>query len=257
MTHVYEQPLYLYEAGSRLTGTSIATSDSDMIEVRGEPIESLLGIGPEMKATQIKRDGADVAIQPLRKFVSLLAQGNPNMVQGLFVPEDLIYECHPSFRFWIKNDPDQFISQKAGARFKGYAWQQFETIIAKRPARVQRPELVEEHGYDTKFAGHAYRLTMQGVEYLTEGRLTLPMPERERQTVLDIRAGKYSKDEVTELIRDALAALDVAHERSPLPEAPDYDKINANMISLFRSLYPVKLRQQVPLGYAPAPYLRY
>ena len=86
MTHVYEQPLYLYEAGSRLTGTSIATSDSDMIEVRGEPIESLLGIGPEMKATQIKRDGADVAIQPLRKFVSLLAQGNPNMVQGLFVP---------------------------------------------------------------------------------------------------------------------------------------------------------------------------
>lgn len=43
-------------------------------------------------------------------------------------------------------------------------------------AQTNRPELVAEHGYDTKFAMHALRLGAQGVELLTTGRITLPVP---------------------------------------------------------------------------------
>jgi hypothetical protein len=41
---------------------------------------------------------------------------------------------------------------------------------------VTRPELVEKHGYDTKFAAHMVRLGYQGVELLETGRFTLPLP---------------------------------------------------------------------------------
>src|SRR2546423_1793482 len=56
--------------------------------------------------------------------------------------------------------------------------------------RPTRPELVEAHGHDTKFAGHVLRLGYQGVEFLESGRITLPMPEPQRQRVLAVRRGE-------------------------------------------------------------------
>jgi uncharacterized protein len=37
-------------------------------------------------------------------------------------------------------------------------------------AHTNRPELVAVHGYDTKYAMHALRLGLQGIELLTTGR---------------------------------------------------------------------------------------
>ena len=45
-------------------------------------------------------------------------------------------------------------------------------------AHTNRPELVAVHGYDTKYAMHALRLGLQGIELLTTGRITLPVPSR-------------------------------------------------------------------------------
>ena len=36
--------------------------------------------------------------------------------------------------------------------------------------RVNRPELIAAHGYDTKYAGHVLRLGYQGIEFLETGR---------------------------------------------------------------------------------------
>ena len=46
-------------------------------------------------------------------------------------------------------------------------------------------ELVAVHGYDTKYAMHALRLGLQGIELLTTGRITLPVPEPDRVPALD------------------------------------------------------------------------
>ena len=62
--------------------------------------------------------------------------------------------------------------------------------------RVNRPELVEAHGYDTKYAMHALRLGYQGLELLETGRVTLPMAEPERSRVMAIRLGERTFDEV-------------------------------------------------------------
>ena len=48
---------------------------------------------------------------------------------------------------------------------------------------VNRPELVEKYGFDTKHAGHMVGLGFQGIEHLETGYITLPMPEDHRSVV--------------------------------------------------------------------------
>ena len=83
------------------------------------------------------------------------------------------------------------LSRLAGRGYLGYLRGQKERLLGSRgQKRVNRPELVEAHGYDTKYAMHAARLGYQGLELLETGELTLPMPEPERSRVMAIRTGE-------------------------------------------------------------------
>ena len=98
---------------------------------------------------------------------------------------------------------------------------------------VNRPELIAAHGYDPKYAMHILRLAEQGREFLTDGRITLPMPEPERTRIFDVRQGKYSYAEVREQIQDATERLKHAAVHSPLPSEPDYVALDELMKTLY------------------------
>ena len=63
----------------------------------------------------------------------------------------------------------RFVSRLAGERFLGYLQAQKAAMTGESGAHTNRPELVAEHGYDTKYAMHALRLGVQGIELLTTG----------------------------------------------------------------------------------------
>jgi hypothetical protein len=65
---------------------------------------------------------------------------------------------------------------------------------------VNRPELIERYGYDTKFAMHALRLGLQGIEMMQTRNLVLPIPEPDRSTLMAIRTGKLNYNEALALI---------------------------------------------------------
>jgi hypothetical protein len=88
-------------------------------------------------------------------------------------------------------------------------------------AHTNRPELVALHGYDTKYAMHALRLGYQGVELLTTGRITLPVPEPHRAYLRSIRRGEVNLDEVIDAVSAAEAELTRLKESSTLPDEPD------------------------------------
>jgi uncharacterized protein len=92
--------------------------------------------------------------------------------------------------------------------------------------RVNRPELIEQYGFDTKYAGHVLRLGYQGIEFLESGRLTLPMREPERTHVLDVRNGRVSFEDVLAEADDLQHRLEDRLQNSQLPERPDYDRVN-------------------------------
>jgi hypothetical protein len=81
-----------------------------------------------------------------------------------------------------------------------------------------------------KYASHALRLAYQGLEIVRQGRLTLPMPEAERERVLRVKRGEVPAltDVVAEIggieadIEQALTA-----GTTPLPPEPDLDAVSA------------------------------
>ena len=84
----------------------------------------------------------------------------------------------------------RFVSRLAAGRYLGYLKGQKAAMTGQAGAHTNRPELVALHGYDTKYAMHALRLGLQGIELLTTGRVTLPVPEPHRAYLRSIRRGE-------------------------------------------------------------------
>ena len=98
-------------------------------------------------------------------------------------------------------------------------------------------ELIEAYGYDTKSAMHVLRLAIQGIEVMTTGRLTLPMPAAERHLVRSVREGKLTKGEAIDLIETYEADLKDAVAKSKLPDHPDWSFLNRWLVSAYRETW--------------------
>ena len=75
---------------------------------------------------------------------------------------------------------------------------------------------------------HALRLGLQGIEYLSEHRLTLPVPEPALSTLRAVRCGDVDKQGAIELIEDTERLLLAAIESCDLQA--DYDRINRFLV---------------------------
>jgi hypothetical protein len=67
----------------------------------------------------------------------------------------------------------------------------------------------------------------QGLELLETGRLTLPMPKRERERVMAIHTGQRTFEETIAEI-DQVERLSKGLERTPLPAEPDRSKVTGS-----------------------------
>ncbi|WP_204331876.1 nucleotidyltransferase domain-containing protein [Geodermatophilus sabuli] len=88
-------------------------------------------------------------------------------------------------------------------------------------ARTNRPELVAAHGHDVKYAMHALRLGVQGVELLTTGRITLPVPEPDRTRLRAVRRGDVPLAEVLAEVTAVERRLADLRESAAVPPEPD------------------------------------
>lgn len=174
------------------------------------------------------RSGAgdlDVVIYSARKWCRLAAAGNPTVLLLLFVPDaEVTYRNR--FGAQLCDNAHRFVSTQAANRFIGYLKSQRGAITGQPGTHTNRPELVAIHGYDTKFAMHALRLGIQGVELLTTGRITLPVPEPELSYLRQVRRGETGLAEVLARIDDAEAELTRLATSSDLPPTPDEHWIN-------------------------------
>jgi hypothetical protein len=93
---------------------------------------------------------------------------------------------------------------------------------------VRRPELVEKYGYDTKFAMHALRLGLQGIELMTHRRLTLPVAEPDLTTLRAVRSGQINLTDALQMIEDTEKRL--GELVAACTWAADIDAINRFMV---------------------------
>lgn len=184
--------------GSTAHGTGIdGKEDRDEMGVFIEPEANVCGLHPcdhyiyrdKPNGVRSEPGDLDLTLYSLRKFCRLAIKGNPSVLALLWLPE---YIVETKLGLGLVAIRDAFTSQEAGKRFLGYLVSQRMALTGERSKKVTRPELVEEHGYDTKFAMHALRLGLQGIELLTTGKLTMPMRAPERSACLSVRRGEIN-----------------------------------------------------------------
>jgi uncharacterized protein len=251
----------MVEAGTILRATVGSTvhglhhggqDDRDEMAVYVEPPEFLLGLsrargirggqhGFEHYVERTQPEGVrsgpgdlDLVAYSVRKYVRLAMKGHPTILLLLFVPDELtLVETDLGRR--LRELTPALVSRLAGRGYLGYLSGQKARLLETRGRKgVNRPELVEAHGYDTKYAMHAARLGYQGLELLDTGRLTLPMAEPERSRVMAIRTGERSFEEAIAEIEQVERTLAGALERTSLPAAPDRAAVNSFLIDAYR-----------------------
>lgn len=253
----------LVESATILRGTVGSTvhglhqsdqDDRDEMAIFLEPPEFLVGLrlarsgasrGPfEHYVERTQPEGArsgpgdlDLVAYSLRKWMRLALSGNPTVLLLLFSPSESLLTCTERGAA-LRDLAPAIVSLKAGPRFVGYMRAQKERLIGTRgQRRVNRPELIDAHGFDTKYAMHVARLGLQGIELLTTGRMTLPMAEPERSRVMEIRRGEVSLDEAIAEIDQIERRLHTAVETSKLRAEPDHERVNAFLIESYREAW--------------------
>ena len=88
---------------------------------------------------------------------------------------------------------------------------------------VHRPDLVELHGHDTKFASHMLRLGYQSISVLNDGEIAIPLPPDAAGYIIAVREGRISQVEVLAVYSDMKheVARRLTHNEHRLRNAPD------------------------------------
>jgi hypothetical protein len=230
--------------GSTLHGTSVddGLEDLDLMSIVVETPKQFIGFGPvdtwveRTKPDGVRSEAGDVdrSVYGLRKYLHLALKGNPTMLLALFVPAPFRRGNVDPRGMELQGMAPHIVSKQVYQPWRGYMKQQHERLLGLRGQRnVTRPELVDKYGYDTKYAGHIVRLGVQGIEILTTGRMTLPMPEQDRELVLAVRTGKYTLAEVSKLIIAAEEGIEKAYVDSPLPLWPNRKLVEDWMINTY------------------------
>lgn len=96
----------------------------------------------------------------------------------------------------------------------------------------KRSELEEKFGYDTKHASHLVRL-MEGAKDILKNNTYNPTLTGERlQLVKDVRAGKFSVEEILEYAERLDLELNEEYKKSTLQKKPNVKKVNELVLKL-------------------------
>jgi uncharacterized protein len=177
----------------------------------------------------------DLTVYSLRKFCRLASAGNPNVMTLLFLPKELI-STRTHWGAEMQARASMFASRQAAKAYGGYLVAQRSRLLGQRGySHGKRAELIEQYGYDTKYAMHVVRLGLQGIEYLTTGRLRVPMQVSDQQLLRNIRQGKFAMQQVLDMADGLLEQIDALGRSGHLPAGPDRLGIERFLIDAYTS----------------------
>jgi|GEM_PF-955872 len=121
-----ERTILLVTHGSHAYGLNTPTSDIDLKGVAIPPREYLMGFSQGFEQAESK-DPYDMVVYEIRKFFTLAADCNPNIIEVLWADESTYRVLTPLGRRLV-DARAQFLSRKARFTFAGYAHAQLKRI---------------------------------------------------------------------------------------------------------------------------------
>lgn len=112
-------------SGSHAYGLATPTSDIDYRGVFLPPLDTLLN--PLNAPQQVNDDTNDEQIYSFPKYFKLLVEQNPNIIELLWLPEEMILQQSQEW-FTLRTYRDELLSKKAYWKFSKYAFDQMNRI---------------------------------------------------------------------------------------------------------------------------------
>jgi predicted nucleotidyltransferase len=234
-----ETLVHLFIGGSELHGAKVqGTDDMDIYGVYVEPPAIALGLEPlphyvwSTAGNEVRNgpNDVDVTLYSLRKWAGLACKGNPTALHFLF--------ARPTIKSatWtrILRHKRLFLARSCMPQFLGFADAQLKRMTGQlgRGKKGQRPELEQKFGYDVKSAMHTLRLLYECEELLSEGKITLPRPERD--LLIRVRTGAFSMEKVLDMAKKLFLECEEAGANSPLPERVDRSAVSNAIADAYR-----------------------
>lgn len=207
--------------GSRAYGLDHQDSDTDLRGVYLPPAElqwSLYGVPEQLEDKQTEE-----CYWELQKFLVLALKANPNVLECLYTP--LVEYASPLAREML-DMRSAFLSRLAYQTYNGYVMSQFKKLTA---------DIRNKGEVKWKHVMHLIRLLISGVTLLEEGFVPVRV-EGERERLLAIKRCEVRFEEADAWRLELHRRFDAALAKSPLPERPDYARVNAFLLKARKSM---------------------
>jgi uncharacterized protein len=176
----------------------------------------------------------DLQIFAIVKYFQLLMENNPNMIDSIFTPVSCVLHSTQIGNL-VRENRKIFLHKGSWHKFKGYAYSQIHKMDIKNPQEgSKRAVLVEEFGYDVKFAYHVVRLINEVEQILTEHDMDL---QRNNEQLKAIRRGEWTAEQVKAFFTDKEKMLEEVYHKSTLPYKPDEPKIKQLLLECLEIHY--------------------
>lgn len=142
----------------------------------------------------------------------------------------------------LKPEPEDFgmiLSEKGGTKWTdSNQYNKYQSLLKdyqsylrwQRERNPKRKELETKFGYDTKHASHIYRLIFEAQELLQTEYLTLPLRKEYRETVIDIKEGRFDYETILNKSEKLIEELKTIS--SILPYSPDFKAAEQLLIDI-------------------------
>lgn len=234
---------YLTIGGSYSYGTNMDLSDTDVTGFCIPPKKYIfpnvifgfdtIPVFEEWQKHHViyKERSYDFKVFSIVKFIKLLRDGNPNMIDTLYTDRDCVLYSTPIAEM-IRAKREIFLSKLCVPKFRGYAYAELKNIHNKKTG--QRKELVEKFGFDTKNAGHVVRLLLECEQILIDQHLEL---RRDKEFIKNVRSGNWSLEQVQEFFTSKEQYLVDLEQKSKLRDRPDDEAIRQLLVDCLEHHY--------------------
>lgn len=292
---------YLTLGGSKAYGTNTPTSDTDIRGFRYETADEVFGLSEYEDTYEHK--ATDTVIYTFKKFVKLLANCNPNVIEMLGTRDCDVLKMDDTTKYMRENS-HMFLSKRAYVTFVGYATSQLrrlenalardsytarekdnhimktlqaeflkyksdygdfgkmdlamndEGIIVsadfsnmplkkfidinammnntlRNYGKLNHRNNKKDEAHLNKHAMHLIRLYYMGIDILKNKEI-VTYRENEHDTLMAIRNGEMSMQDVFKLKDSLEKEIKLANETSDLPDKVDYKAINSFVAKVLR-----------------------
>jgi len=215
----------LVQSGSKAYGISVEGSDDDYVGVFAPSLEkflSLRGFGPETHAA----NDPDFTLHEIGKFCRLALKGNPAILETLWNPNVLSQSPIGEALIRLRRS---FLHRGSLEVYVDYAESQLKKMVKGKGLHAKGG------AYNGKYGAHLIRLLHSGLDLAETGEVTVRVAPQLATTLLDIRSGKKTMEDVLRMARPLLEKLKGLTCENSLPARADEDRINALVLEARQS----------------------